>query len=251
MYTISEVSKRFNISKRTLRYYHEINLLVPNVNPETNYRYYGNTHLIDLQIIINLKKLGITLNQIKNMLVEINAKDTNRHLKNAIDLEISFIEEEIDKLMNRKNKLLRLKNGVEINPKMEHFNIQRLLEYITEYDVGKRNTFSSQDFTVEEIEVLKNLPNLDNPTAIDSDLRELLQMISGGLEKSDDLLEQQIYTKYIQVIPPLFNYDSNLEKKYFDVLEESLLTEPKVIPFDQAFFNYINRILLKFDDGRK
>lgn len=250
MYTISEVSKRFNVSQRTLRYYHEINLLVPNVDQKTNYRYYDDTHLIGLQIIINFKKLGMSLDQIKIMLEKINSKDTNRHLENAIDLEISVIEEELDKLMNRRSKLLRLKNGIEINPKLMSVNVQRILEYIMINDVDKDNSFSTQDFSSEEIEVLKNLPNLDDFTAIDSDMKELLQMISGGMEKSDDLLEQQIYTKYIQVIPPLFNYDLNLEKKYFYVLEESLLTEPKVIPFDQAFFNYINQILLKFDDRR-
>lgn len=250
MYTISEVSKRFNISQRTLRYYHEIDLLLPNVDPMTNYRYYNNAHLIDLQIILNFKQIGMSLDQIKIMLENIHSENTNKHLENAIDLEILVIEEEMDKLMNRKNNLLRLKNGIEINPKMMSLDIHRLLEYITHIDIDKDNTFSSDDFSLEEIEILKNLPNLDNPADIHSDMKELLQMIRRGMEKSNDLLEQQIYAKYIQVVPPLFNGDRHLEKKYFDILEESLLKEPKVIPFNQTFFNYMNQILLKFDDWR-
>lgn len=219
MYTISEVSKRFNISQRTLRYYHEINLLLPNVDKKTNYRYYDDVHLIDLQIIINLKKLGMSLTQIKIMLEDIKSKNTNQRLENAINLEISVIEKQVEKLMNRKSKLLRLKNGIEINSKMMSLDIQRLLEYITHNDIDKDNTFATQDFSLEEIQVLKNLPNLDDPAAIHSDMKELLQMISRGMEKSNDLVEQQIYTKYIQVVPPLFNFDRNLEKKYFEIKE--------------------------------
>ncbi|GIN91271.1 MerR family transcriptional regulator [Siminovitchia terrae] len=250
MYTISEVSKRFNISQRTLRYYHEINLLIPNVNHKTNYRYYDDAHLIDLQIIISLKKMGMSLDQIKGMLEGIRSKNTNHRLENAINLEISVIDKEVAKLMNRKNKLLRLKNGIELNPTMISFDIQRLLEYITHNDINKESTFPIQNFSAEEIEILKGLPNLDDPTAVNRDMKELLQMIGHGISKSNDLLEKQIYTKYLKVVPPLFNYNYNLEKKYFDVLEESASKEAKVIPFNQSFFNYVNQILVKFDERR-
>jgi len=42
MYTIGTFSKLTDISVKTLRYYHEIDLISPSyIDPETNYRYYS------------------------------------------------------------------------------------------------------------------------------------------------------------------------------------------------------------------
>ena len=67
MYKIGEFSDITNLSIRTLRYYNEIGLLVPEeVDIFTNYRYYGDKNLEDVKLIKKLKSVGFTLDEIKD-----------------------------------------------------------------------------------------------------------------------------------------------------------------------------------------
>ncbi|MGN1352773.1 MAG: MerR family transcriptional regulator [Bacilli bacterium] len=69
MYKIGEFSALTGLSVKTLRYYDEINLLKPsNVDSYTNYRYYTAKELQQFKRIEYLKKLGFTLEEIKNNL---------------------------------------------------------------------------------------------------------------------------------------------------------------------------------------
>ena len=63
--TISMVSKRFNISTRTLRYYEQIGLLQSIKKDGYAYRTYDECSLNRLEQIIILRKLRIALKQIQ------------------------------------------------------------------------------------------------------------------------------------------------------------------------------------------
>ncbi len=67
MYRIGEFSKLTNLSIRTIRYYNDIGLLIPEeVDIFTNYRYYGKRNIYEAKIIEELKSVGFTLEEIKN-----------------------------------------------------------------------------------------------------------------------------------------------------------------------------------------
>jgi len=66
--TISQVSKRFNISTRTLRYYEQIGLIQPVKKDFSLYRSYDADTVLRLQQIIVLRKLRIPLKQIAKIL---------------------------------------------------------------------------------------------------------------------------------------------------------------------------------------
>ncbi|MDR1669413.1 MAG: MerR family transcriptional regulator [Oscillospiraceae bacterium] len=66
--TISEVSKQFGISTRTLRYYEQIGLIVPTKKEDFAYRTYGEAAMLRLRQIIVLRKLRIPLKQIAEIL---------------------------------------------------------------------------------------------------------------------------------------------------------------------------------------
>jgi MerR family transcriptional regulator, thiopeptide resistance regulator len=63
-YTVSEVAAMAGVSVRTLRHYHEIDLLRPAYVGENNYRYYGREELLRLQQILIHRELGIPLAEI-------------------------------------------------------------------------------------------------------------------------------------------------------------------------------------------
>ena len=73
-FSIGEVSKLFDINKKTLRYYDEIDLFKPSfVNKENKYRYYTLDQFQYLETIKYLKELGLSLEKIKHHLNNINS----------------------------------------------------------------------------------------------------------------------------------------------------------------------------------
>lgn len=64
--TIGEVSKLMNLPVRTLHYYDEIGLFKPvYVDPKTNYRYYSESQMPNIDLIKSLKYIGTSLEDIK------------------------------------------------------------------------------------------------------------------------------------------------------------------------------------------
>jgi DNA-binding transcriptional MerR regulator len=69
MFRIGEFSKIAQVSGRLLRYYDELGLLKPvRIDLETGYRYYSAQQLPELNRILALKELGLTLDQIARLL---------------------------------------------------------------------------------------------------------------------------------------------------------------------------------------
>jgi DNA-binding transcriptional MerR regulator len=69
MFRTGEFSNIARVSKRLLQYYDEIGLLKPaRIDPETGYRYYSAKQLPHLNRILALKDLGLSLDQIAEMM---------------------------------------------------------------------------------------------------------------------------------------------------------------------------------------
>lgn len=84
-YSIGQVSNVCKIPIKTLRYYDEIELLVPKIRKETsNYRYYSKEQLVIAVIIRQLRVLGFNLKDIKEII-----------RKNRMDSYIDSIHERI------------------------------------------------------------------------------------------------------------------------------------------------------------
>ena len=111
-FTIGEVSKLFDINKKTLRYYDEIDLFKPSfVNKENKYRYYTLDQFQYLETIKYLKELGLSLDKIKYHLNNVNNEDVIKSLEeqnNIINQKISELE-----LIKQKinNKIIQIKDS--------------------------------------------------------------------------------------------------------------------------------------------
>lgn len=68
MYSISELANMFDVSPRTIRYYEEVGLLASEVRDTPNHqRYYTNEERQRLKLILRGKRLGFSLQEIKQM----------------------------------------------------------------------------------------------------------------------------------------------------------------------------------------
>lgn len=105
LYKIGDFSKLTGLSIRTLRYYDEIDLFKPSeVDLFTNYRYYKESQLKDLELINTLKEVGFTLEEIKN---NWNRFDEKLFVKRKEELlkEVEFKNTAIKKVDELRSKI--------------------------------------------------------------------------------------------------------------------------------------------------
>lgn len=139
-YTIAEISRFLNISKSALRYYDSIGLCKPSArDTNTGYRYYEYNQLFQLNMIGKLKKLQLSLEQIK---AHSSAKNVASLEKLLLERR-SIIEAELAELnaLNRQNE--ELIDKIELSKhKSSAFEVRQCPErYLYRMNIN----FSSED----------------------------------------------------------------------------------------------------------
>lgn len=120
-YKIGEFSKLVNVPVKTLRYYDEISLFKPKeVDIFSNYRYYLESQINDLNIILELKEAGFMLEEIKKYW---NNWDDKILLlqKEKIYLEKVELNKKIKKIDDLRT---RMKDGVIYNKETDIISIK-------------------------------------------------------------------------------------------------------------------------------
>lgn len=113
-FSIREVSEICHIPSKTLRYYDEIELVVPEFRDEVNrYRYYSKDQLITLCIVRKLRTMDFGLKEIQTIISDNKAIGLEKNIK----LKLSELIEEITSLQRKYSAtsafLQRLKSGIE------------------------------------------------------------------------------------------------------------------------------------------
>jgi DNA-binding transcriptional MerR regulator len=86
LYSIGEVSKICNISKKTLRFYDDIGLVSPDqVSDENHYRFYTRKSLLTVPIIKYYKQMGFKLEEMRELLDGNNYEVFEKHFRLKID----------------------------------------------------------------------------------------------------------------------------------------------------------------------
>lgn len=94
-YKISEVAKKFDITRTALIHYDNCGLLSPSIRNEKNYRYYTSDDLQKLELILALKESGLALKEIQSYLTEEGEKtsiELLNHQKKEIDKKIKTLK---------------------------------------------------------------------------------------------------------------------------------------------------------------
>lgn len=98
LYSIGELAALSGTTIRTIQYYDKIGLLVAKRDENRKLRYYTQNDLLTLQQILFYKKLGISLKEIKNHLVNTSSTDDiKKVLKNQSDI---LFQKEMEIKMN-------------------------------------------------------------------------------------------------------------------------------------------------------
>jgi len=101
-YTISELSKEFDVTTRAIRLYEESGLLAP--KRDGNKRIYQERDKVRLQLILRGKRIGFTLAQVKEMFDLYDSKPVEGEKKQIIYL-LDVMEERLNVLNLQREEL--------------------------------------------------------------------------------------------------------------------------------------------------
>lgn len=82
-YTISELAKKFNLSRSTLLHYDKVGLLSPHARTFSQYRIYTKEQYQKLKQICSLRKTGLSLKKIQ-IILKTNQNETSEILQNRL-----------------------------------------------------------------------------------------------------------------------------------------------------------------------
>ncbi|MDI9642419.1 MAG: MerR family transcriptional regulator [Archaeoglobaceae archaeon] len=110
-YTISELAREFDISTRTIRYYEELGLLSPE-RTSGNQRIFTKRDKTRLKLIIRGKRLGFSLNEIKEMIEMYDVAGETEQIKLTLkygEKKLKEIEEKIKELEMLREDMLSIR----------------------------------------------------------------------------------------------------------------------------------------------
>ncbi|MCR8842405.1 MerR family transcriptional regulator [Paenibacillus sp. SC116] len=148
MLAIGEFSKICGVSTKTLRYYAEVGLLIPDeINPENGYRYYSIRQLKKMIFINRLKSYHFSLEEIREVL-EWEEDQFEESLHKALHRKRSGVQEKIQALAytlkQMNNDISKLEKSVPFMSYLDEIEIQ-LVETPTMNILSIRQLISSDD----------------------------------------------------------------------------------------------------------
>lgn len=124
LYTIGDISEICGVPVKTLRYYDEIKLLVPEKrDADTNYRYYTEDQMLTLHNIRKLKNYGFSLDEVHTLVYESDIHT----LKESLSVRLKDIHEKIMSLQDLYNEIETSIARIELHdtkleePEIEYF----------------------------------------------------------------------------------------------------------------------------------
>jgi len=160
--TISEISKNFKISTRTLRYYEQIGLLKSTKKEGYAYRAYDEESILRLQQIIILRKLHIPLKQIANILDDENAitameifKKNVNELTDKIN-SLSTIKEILNRLIEELEKRQDIQIHLDLLSNDSILNVINSLS-LSNFDFKEEKSMEELNKATKNLETIKNV----------------------------------------------------------------------------------------------
>ena len=148
-YSIKKLSEIAGVSTRTLRYYDEIGLLKPARVSSSGYRIYGKKQVDILQQILFYKELGISLDEIKEIIQNPNFDRINALKEHKIKLLEK--RKQIDMLLdNVERTLLSVDGGCKMSDKEKNKGFKKSVIDENEKKYGKEIRSKYGDETIDK-----------------------------------------------------------------------------------------------------
>ena len=135
-YTIGELAKQSKVTIRTLQYYDRKGLLIAHRQKDSNRRYYTDEHVKQLELILVLKQLGCTLDEIKTLLDE----DTNMNtLKTLLSLRKDELHSKVEVYSHTLNQIEKVETYISEQSSAP-------INHLTDIDVAMKQEYKITHF---------------------------------------------------------------------------------------------------------
>lgn len=150
-YTIGDLAKKLNITTRTIRYYDQKGMVKPSRVSESGYRLYSDEQIKQLRLIIFLKELGFSLQNIQKILAY---KNSDKLIDLLLEDQLKRNKAETQKLEEQNKKIIQLQKVLsKSNNIAEVTDITKIMDNETRYKEVTRSMWklSAIEITVELI----------------------------------------------------------------------------------------------------
>lgn len=196
MKSIKELSKQYNVSSRTIRYYEQ--LFDFKSTKKSNIRYYDIEEQNKIKIIITLRKLNFPLNKIKDIIISCNQDKIIQIINEEKNKLIEEVKDITQNIMLLNNLKLMITNSN--NDSLENFILSDLFE---NYKEGKieyiNNKLQKQHQILDSFfTMLKNneLYMFKKYCSESMTLNDFINYIYNEVKLDKTLIEYKIYSQY-------------------------------------------------------
>ncbi len=239
-FSIGEVSKKFHVSLRTLRYYDEIGLLQPSVKEENGKRLYSAENLLTLEKITLLKSTSLHLSDIQKILEEAN-------ISSILSLHKKLLEKEIEQLQQSIAHTTALLNILYLEGDLNWEQLLPLVKQNTRIDQEKRklaNQFFNQE---EQVRLKAMLPKLEEDNTSSKKWIRIMKRIILCVEKKlpPHSEEAQLLAADLHLLTlETFNGDTHLAENFWEVRKSKEHSQAmNLYPVKQELLDYVGTIM--------
>lgn len=230
-YTVGEVSKIFNVSTDTLRFYDKINLVKPWKTGDNGYRYYSKAQFEMISTIILLRSIGTPIQKLDKILSHEDASG----IEHELIRQIKEIEFKISELQNLKTQASVLYDNIKDSCYDEEIIVRKL----------PRFWLLSKEFGTEDELDIEAILKTNNATK--GDWVSFANIISTIEEEKLRTGDYHTYKKYGY----LSEYPCETDSEYLEIIESRLCVccNAKVNRIDHKDIDHIYRSMLEFIDS--
>lgn len=208
-WTTGQVSKEFNITVRTLRYYDQIGLLVPSFRDDTGRRYYSEDDLFTLEKITLLKSLMLPLEEIQNLLSKLSYRD-------VLKAHYNHLQEQLSQLQTSIFNTTSLINMIDLEGSLSWERVSHLVK-MSEQSSKKWIEY----FHEEEQQFLQqSLPHLESSDRTTQLYMSLIKRIEWCIQHGTPPESEEGYKialELIEISKDTFKGDEELMNKFWEV----------------------------------
>ena len=221
-YTVDALSRLVGVSKRTLRYYDEIELLMPKRKSSNGYRIYGEQEIDRLQLILFYRNLDMPLDTIKQLLNDVHFDSEKALLEHRQRLLAK--KAQVDQLLETIDQTLASKKGdiqLSDREKFAGFKKEVLAKNEVQYGSEIREKYgnetiekANQKFTGLSQEDYKKMQDLAAKILVD--LKTVMQTNDSASQEA--LQVAQLHKEWLAYTWPIYSKEAHraLAQMYVD-----------------------------------
>lgn len=228
-FTPNDVSQITEVTKRTLYYYHEIELLVPTYIASNGYRYYSSKDISKLQTIQFLRELNLSL------------ADIRLYFSNSIEEKNIILENNYQRIVAQRdqlNKMIHFLNHHLVNHRKEEINMSKWNNdnIQNQYEKEAEMKYSHTPYYHAFKENQKRL----NSTEKQQNNKKTMERLHSFFDKMNELFIANYKINHVQVKQTISELKDILRTQVPNVDEQFLEYIASIYENDERFAKTIN-----------